>query len=382
MPYAWSMRVLRAALPLAAALAFVPRGASAQPKGPAGRGEPKPMVLEKEQLGTSAFAGAARARMRSGDCAGALDSFDAAILHDVDPTLRRDRGICHEQLGHPYPAMDDYRAYLTADPDAPDADGIRARLERLEEQTTGKSSKPDADDKPAADTTSGSASASITVGSGGVSGSTDSSSSGGGAPRHETMDYVDRDSEPMQSSLRHGKGWSFGPYFLVHKWFFDNSTFGQSDTWSEGVGLQFRYAFGALTTLFLEGAYQKFNSSASSTDTAQGDVQGLTSQLGLELRFPLDLEYDNQLIVAPGLGFDHIVASGNSASSTSVSAGALVPRARVGWRHMFTPSTGMDLSLDLGYAKFATYDNGDFPFNGNGAKGPLVALNFALLWGL
>jgi hypothetical protein len=37
-----------------------------------------------------------------------------------NPTLRRDRGPRHERLGHPYPARDDYRAYLTAEPNAPE----------------------------------------------------------------------------------------------------------------------------------------------------------------------------------------------------------------------------------------------------------------------
>src|SRR4051794_22949687 len=77
----------------------------------------------------------ARSRPRSGDCAGPLPSFDAAVRITIDPSLRRDRGLCHEKLGHPYPAIEDYRAYITARPDANDADQIRDRLARLEEQT-------------------------------------------------------------------------------------------------------------------------------------------------------------------------------------------------------------------------------------------------------
>src|SRR4051812_613421 len=71
---------------------------------------------------------AARVRAKRGDCAGALDAFDQAARATIDPVVRRDRGLCHEQLGHPYPAIDDYRYYLTQRPDAPDADDIRSRL--------------------------------------------------------------------------------------------------------------------------------------------------------------------------------------------------------------------------------------------------------------
>src|SRR5947209_7898992 len=62
---------------------------------------------------------AAHRRAKAGDCAAALDAYDVALRTSIDPALRRDRGLCHEQLGHPYPAIDDYRAYLTARPNAP-----------------------------------------------------------------------------------------------------------------------------------------------------------------------------------------------------------------------------------------------------------------------
>ena len=101
MPYAWSMRTIHAAGPLAVALVLASSAASAQRQLPAaapgpasqpgaaraaGPAGPKQqtLILEKEQLGTAAFASVARARMRNGDCAGALDAFDAAILHSID----------------------------------------------------------------------------------------------------------------------------------------------------------------------------------------------------------------------------------------------------------------------------------------------------------
>jgi hypothetical protein len=88
--------------------------------------------LNKDSTPAVAAANNARARARSGDCKGALDAFDTAIMYWQDPTLRRDRGLCHEQLGNPYPAIQDYRAYLTGAPQAPDYDQIRDRLNRLE----------------------------------------------------------------------------------------------------------------------------------------------------------------------------------------------------------------------------------------------------------
>ncbi len=386
MPYAWSMRTIHAAASLAAALALVSGTARAQQPQPpaggaAGAGAHKghklqPLILEKQQLGTAAFASVARDRMRGGDCAGALDAFDEAIGHSIDPSLRRDRGLCHEQLGHPYPAIDDYRAYLTAEPDAPDAEGIRGRLARLEQDTTGKSSQ--GDDQPPAGA-SASASASVTVNGGAVASADVPPPSKGPPP--DPMDAVEHDSDTMRSPLRMGKGFSFAPYFAEHKWFDQGSSFGDSYTWAECVGLQLRYSFGRTATLFVEGAYQTFNSTAGSASQTLGTISGLDSQIGLELRFPLDADYDNQLLVAPGIGFDHIVVSSTLASSASNSEGAIVPRARFGWRHMVDASASIDLSLDAGIGKFALYD-GDFPFGGPGQEVALLGLNVALVWGL
>ncbi len=56
---------------------------------------------------------------------GATDAFDVALRTSIEPELRRDRGMCHEKLGHPFPAIDDYRAYLVGRPNAPDSDAIQ-----------------------------------------------------------------------------------------------------------------------------------------------------------------------------------------------------------------------------------------------------------------
>jgi hypothetical protein len=78
--------------------------------GPAGAGLPGRTAAEV--LGDTA-----RERARQGDCAGALKLFDQALQSSTDLTLDRrivvrlyrDRGMCHEKLAQPYPAIEDYR---------------------------------------------------------------------------------------------------------------------------------------------------------------------------------------------------------------------------------------------------------------------------------
>ena len=265
--------------------------------------------------------------------------FDLAVLHSIDPTLRRDRGLCQEQLGHPFPAMDDYRAYLAAMPDAPDSDGIRARLTRLEGDTASSQAIPKStvdDDVPPNDDqppTGASASAGFQV----------SASTG---EEHDRMDYVEHDNDVLSSPLRRGKGFSLAPYYAQHKWFFDGSSFGEPDTWSESIGAQVRYSFGRVPTLVAEVAYEHFNGASASQNTEVPTISGLATLLGLELRFPLDIEYNNEIFVLPGIGFEALTFA--FPDGTSSQAYALVPSARVGWRHMISNSVGFDLSLEGG----------------------------------
>src|SRR5215467_2316668 len=149
--------------------------------------QPTPFQLQKEQLGSTAYGEAGRARMRRGDCVGALEAFDAAIRTSIDPTLRRDRGLCHEKLNDPHPAIEDYRAYLTAMPDAPDADDIRDRLFRLEAQV-GEGGRSDAkatpSDEPEGDRVKTSSSSSSS-GSGASGALSVSASTSGGTTRKD-----------------------------------------------------------------------------------------------------------------------------------------------------------------------------------------------------
>jgi hypothetical protein len=103
-----------------------PRVAYADPP----RGGPTTLLVHRDPASDAIVL--ARTRMAKGDCVGALEAFDAALRTSVDVTVHRDRGLCHEKLGQPFPAMDDFRVYLTAVPDAPDSEDIRTRLNQLE----------------------------------------------------------------------------------------------------------------------------------------------------------------------------------------------------------------------------------------------------------
>jgi len=381
MLYAWNMRKVLAAVcsALAVAVVAIPAGvAQAQPDkaGAAHDYKSQPLNLHREQLGTVAYAGNARARMRAGDCEGALASFDLALsTSNQDPTLYRDRGLCHEKLGHPFPAVDDYRVYLTNVPDAPDAPAIRERLARLEDETTGRApaadKNDDADVPPATAEASGSVSASASAGGAGSA-----SSASASVTSRDKLAYNERDDDPLDTPLRRGKGFTLAPFFSEHKWFFSNTTFGDAQTWSESVGAQLRYSGGAVAALVVEVGYEHFN---SSTSADRFTIAGLTSLLAVELRFRLDPEYDNQLFLAPGLGYEHIAYSPTNPELPSISVNGLVPRMRFGYRHVFEADASLDFSIDLGVAKWFVPGSAgtlDIPATA------LVAANVALAWGL
>jgi hypothetical protein len=362
------MRKANVAIPAALAVALLASMAGAQTdSAPAKRYKVQPLNLRKEQLGTHAYTTAGRSRMQSGDCEGALDAFDAALRTTTeDPTLYRDRGLCHEKLGHPYPAIDDYSAYLTAMPEAPDADGIRQRLARLDEETTGRAqtaASSDDTDVPSVDT-------SVSVDSGGAQ-----VTAAAAPPPHDKMEYVEYDPEAIKSPLRRGKGFSLAPIFAEHKWFFNGSSFGDGQTWSENIGVQLRYSVAAHGAFVLEVSYERFNS----TDADAFLVSGLSSQLAYEIRFPLDPAYDNQLLLDPGLGYEHLVFDPANPAFTSASANGLVPRGRIGIRHLIRDSAALDFSLDVGVAKWFVASQQGGP---SVSTTPLVALNVGVVWGL
>ena len=141
-----------------------PTPPQSQSQAPAKKWKATPLNLHE---GSSNFANVGRARMRAGDCDGAIDAFDAALETSLDASIHRDRGICHEKLGHPYPAIDDYQEYLTANNDAPDADDIRLRLRRLQDQVSGRSSSEEEEGGGGTATTGGGGAQGSTSGSAG-----------------------------------------------------------------------------------------------------------------------------------------------------------------------------------------------------------------------
>lgn len=138
--YAVAVVLLICATASAQSPSTLPPGGPAN--GPAGAGSAGRTAVE--EIGDMA-----RERARQGDCAGALELFDQALRSSTDLTLDRrvvvrlyrDRGMCREKLAEPYPAIEDYRAYLTYQPDAPDADEVRARMTRLQDDVATKAAQ-------------------------------------------------------------------------------------------------------------------------------------------------------------------------------------------------------------------------------------------------
>lgn len=377
---------------LAPAVTGAPQGSAAPQAGRpgvSGSGNPRDyhtpaLNLRRESLGVDSYATAARARMRSGDCAGALDDFDIALQVGVDPTLNRDRGLCHERLGNVFPAIDDYRIYVTAEPDASDAEGIRQRLAQLEMQAYKHSSEStDAPDAPSAAPSHAPATTTVTVG---VTTGTSGGATGGATvavnddiPPRDAMETVEHDHDEVQSSVRAGTGFGLAPFFQEQKWNTPGSSFGDSTTWSESVGLQVRYSVSPGSAFFLEGGWELFNS----TDVAT--ISGLTSQLGYELRVPLDPQYNNQFLLGLGLGFEYLVLTPKDVSQSGTNASVFVPRARLGWRHMLTASVGLDLTLGVGITGKALATNGFLESTTPGQSSPpveIIAANLGVVWGL
>jgi hypothetical protein len=301
--------------------------------------------------------------MKRGEYASALDAFDEAIGASPDPTLYRDRGLCHDKLQQIYPAIEDLRVYLTEQPDAPDADAVGDRLASLEREVHESSGKADSQGTDvgvglhaSARAMGGEASPSAwsTVTDEGAAGDTVSDTTGG--------------------SLRRGRGMSLGPILSFHLWQSTQLSFGDDQTQAESVGLVFRYSFGDKTALLVETGYEHFNTSGS------GAAEGFSSQVALEFRFPLEPSYNNQLTLAPGLGFEYVVLQSDIASVSSSSAGALVPRLRFGWRHMVGPSTAVDVALDAGYTRFSSFDS--FPYDSNASDVIFLGLDVAAHWAL
>jgi len=294
-------------------------GARAAVKGGDGGVDPGRLVIDEDL--TAKQAGAeARARAKAGDCRSALDAFDAALRTSIDPTLYRDRGLCHEKLGHAFPARDDFRRYLTERPEAFDAEDIRKRLARAEGAPEDEVPDDTGDAKGARGA--------------GVEASTS-----------RDVDVIEaaevRRAEADASPLRRGSGFALGPYFAARRW-------GKDDYgWGQAFGAALRWVPGKIGSVIGEIGYAQVSSSG--TDASLG---GLSLFAGYEVRLGLDDAVTNALIAGGGLGYERL----RQAATGSV-ASIVVPRGRFGYRHVFGPTLGLEGTVDGGPAFIHVLDS-------------------------
>ena len=331
---------------LGAAIFSVSATALAQQSGGAVHGQAQPnrgpMIFRFEKSRIAA-AEAARAKAAAGKCKEALDDFDEALRHSIDPTLYRDRGVCHDKLGDVYPAIDDYREYLSQEPNAPDADTYRRRLEDL---------LKDASQDMAMSHVGGGGSFDNEMAGGMNDGSTPEKAEKATKPEKKEddsttkVDHEDagkplatiehdeaRDTESNKSPLRTGRGVVLGAY-LDPRYVFNNYAF----NFGMGIGVKLGISLSAVSTIALELGYinQLSTGTASTKD-------GFSAMFGYEARFPLDRWADNQLLFGAAGGYENLTDGGLGQTYASFLA-----RGRAGYRHVFGPSFALDFVLDAG----------------------------------
>jgi hypothetical protein len=321
--------------------------AFAAPPAPAGgpKQSSSQFALRRDEAG-GADANAARQRARAGDCKGALPAFDNAINLTIEPTLRRDRGLCHEKLGNPFPAIEDYRAYLTAKPDAPDAEQIRERLAKLEESTSGRTADSFRDEEEHA----GGSFAAGTQG-GKTAGSAGSSSTREkekredkvlgpkGGEKERGYDYYasqEKIADAAENSpLRFGTGWIVGPFLQLPRYFISD---GNTSDVGFAVGASIRYSWSPSLTFLIEAGYVGFG-----TTGEIGKLGGPLAFVGIEYRIPLNTYASDQLFLGIGPGFEHY-----ENTRTKLGLNVVNGRGRFGYRHVFGPAIGLELGVDGG----------------------------------
>jgi hypothetical protein len=306
--------------------------------------------------------------MAKGDCARAVDLFDAALRSSIDPTVRRDRGVCHERLDQPYPAIDDYRAYLTDRPNAPDADSIRDKLAQLEQSVRqGGAARTDGVLAPDWSNQAGNT-GSPALGQGSHEVGTNSDAAKPEPPAEATpaeatpkengkagsIDDVEEqevlDSDARNSPLRRGKGFILGPYFQYRSWGVSASNVGTG----YGVGASLRQSLSQVSTLLLELGYVSYgdsgSASATSLSTSLGDQRGgFGMMIGYEARIRLDSRATNALTLLGGWELNRLVYGQTNDTFTTMFA-----RGRFGYRHVFGPSLGLEIALDVSYPFFGS----------------------------
>ena len=277
-----------------------------------GRGAPAVGIAPRDRVGGGRIVGARR-ELRGG--ARRVRPRDARRV--LARAAARFRGTCHEKLGHPYPAIDDYRAYLTARPSAADAEAIRARLEALEEQVG--ISKPGAARSAASDL-----------------GVVDVEASVGGKPSNlERVEHDEElDAQADASPLRRGRGAALG--LVVQPLGFGSNTEG----FGVLAGLDLRFAFNGVSSLIVGFDYLHVDSTGTDSALGGAGVHG-----GYEARIALNPRVSDALLIGATLGFDRL---SQSASGTTFSL--LMPLARFGYRHVFGAAFGIEAALDGGGA--------------------------------
>jgi len=292
---------------------------------------------------------AARAKAAAGDCKAALDLFDEALRRSIDPTLYRDRGARHEKLGDVFPAIDDYRAYLSQSPTAPDYDKYRQRLDDLI-KTSSQDLAPnlgrggDFDSEMRGGVTDGSTPVKRSKSSDKDDdkdkdkdkddhAKTDKPKANDDRPLNAIEYEEGRDKQAEGGALRKGKGFVVGAYlyprFVANPW---NFGFGQ------GVGVRAGYSLNSWSSLFLELGYM---AQLSGGDAERAD--GFTTMFAWEMRFPFDRWGDNQFVFSVGGGYENLT---NNLLGQAYAS--FVARGRAGWRHVFGPGFALDILADGG----------------------------------
>jgi hypothetical protein len=296
-------------------------------------------------------AAAARALAAKGNCAAALASFDIALRSSIDMTIRRDRGLCHEQLGNPFPAMDDYRAYLTVSPDAPDSADIRARLERLEIQTG--VGGPSAVEAPRS-------AEEVPVEAARIGDMTIETSDTGkrSAAKRASYDAEEnayhRYDQAMSSPLRRGTGGIFGVYGTgLALGLGGGGGLGATSTFIPGfeIGARIGWSFSQVSSVYGQIGYADYQVSAIGVTVQIG---GVDLALGYEARIRLDQYSTHAIVLGPAFEYQYITAgsaTGGSGSGGGVSV--LIPQGRLGYRVILGYGFGLEFLAEVGEPIFA-----------------------------
>jgi hypothetical protein len=335
-------RTLKAAVLFVSAL--VSSNAFAQkapPRAPSPRSRNQSFNMTSSDQAASPAA-RARAKARADDCAGALPLFDEAVRLTIEPTLRRDRGACHDKLGNPTAAVEDYRAYLYARPEASDAKEVEERIQVLEGQIENDKKSSDDPDKGGP---SASASLSIngekTEGHVGGSGGADDKRASKGSSYDDFAARVKRRDEAETSPLRTGIGGIFGFYgsFRAFPTSFNGSNIGYS------VGIAPRYAFTSYFTLLGELGFAGFGTRARQA------LGGPALWVGAEFRIKLDPYGSNHILLGAGPGYERYVGLDRTNESAF---NTFHVRGRIGFRHVFGSNLGLEANFDPSVVFFSS----------------------------